>query len=66
MKPRPPMAATPGAETPTIDAAAFPQRGVVGKDAAETGAFSYEGHATVHVGGAGQTSFAPAPPVSGD
>ena len=71
MNERPPMA-TPGAETPTIDAPASPQRGDISEDGSGTGAFSYVGHATVDVGGAGRSSFVPAPqpeatpPVSGD
>ena len=51
MNERPPMAATPGAETPTLDLPKGP----------ETGDFSYAGHPAVQVGGAGQTSFIPAP-----
>ena len=55
---------TPQEETPPHDAAVPLQRGAIRQDGLETGAFSYVGHATVHVGGAGQTSFVPAPPVS--
>lgn len=64
-RPKSPMA-TPGAtnETPTIDAPASPQRGDISEDGSGTGAFSYVGHAIVHVGGAAHSSFVPAPPVA--
>ena len=64
---------TPEEETPPLDAAVPLQRGAIRQEGSETGdSFSYVGHASVYVGGAGQTSFVPMPqpvttaPVSGE